>query len=36
MQTVGIVFPETLEKPKKGAKKPAPEQEENTENEKEK
>lgn len=27
MQTVGIVFPETPEKPKKAAKKPAPEQE---------
>lgn len=29
MRTVGLVFPETPEKPKKGAKKPAPEQEKN-------
>ncbi len=36
MHTVGLVFPETPEKPKKGAKKPAPEQEKGTANEKEK
>lgn len=36
MRTVGLVFPEASEKPKKGAKKPAPEQEKNTASEKEK
>ena len=36
MRTVGLVFPETPEKPKKGAKIPEPEQEKETANEKEK
>lgn len=36
MRTVDLVFPETPEKPKKGAKKPASEQEKETANEKEK
>lgn len=36
MQTVGIVFPEIPEKPKKSAKKPTPETERKAPQEKEK